>query len=90
MEGKPYTSSLKICPYAYCIKGLGRGDGVTPPHSPTLYMYFPGNPRIFKYKDDVTVILLIGISFPGKWKEPEATISFKMINITVFSILNRK
>ncbi len=82
--GKPVHDVFKNL----SIKGGGGGrSGVMPPPSPPSY----GDPRIFKYKDDVIVILLVGISFLGKWTAPEPTISFKTINVNLFfSNLNRK
>jgi len=60
LEEKPFTSSLNICPETKPLqKGMGAG-GVAP---------FPFNPALFpscfvniSFKDDVTVILLLGVS----------------------------
>jgi hypothetical protein len=62
VEEKPFTSSLNISPEACCSKGVGAG-GVTPPPPP---LYRPNSqliPCIFNKKDDITVILLLGVSF---------------------------
>jgi hypothetical protein len=54
VEEKPLTSSLNICPEACCGKGWWR-SGVTP--TPLFYSVD------ISFKDDVTVVLLIDVSF---------------------------
>jgi hypothetical protein len=52
VEEKPFTSSLNICPELL----VGEGGGVTPPP----YLITTLIRWIFRSKDDVTVILLLG------------------------------
>jgi hypothetical protein len=56
IEEKPSMSSLLFC----CRKGWGWAELRLPPSPPPC---FPADPWIFHLKDDVTVTLLIGISF---------------------------
>ncbi len=68
MEEKPFTLSFNICPYDESDWG-GRSDG-SPHISPPPY--FPTDLWIFSLKDDVTVFLLLGVSFmvPHKYRDP--------------------
>ncbi len=59
VEEKPLTSSSNICPEDCCRKRGGAG-GVTPPPHPILFLSWSED---VSFKDDVTVILLRGISF---------------------------
>jgi hypothetical protein len=59
MERNPFTSSLQISPKVYCLKGVGAG-GVTP--SPLPHPLSQLSHRNL-FKDDVTAIFLLGISF---------------------------
>jgi hypothetical protein len=61
MEEKPFTSSLNICPGKLLHKGVGVGEVTPPPH----YHHPVSHPVSvdISFKDDVTVILLLGASF---------------------------
>jgi hypothetical protein len=57
-RGKPFTSSLSIC---HVERGIGAG-GVRP--SPLNTTLFPSYIFVdISFEDDVTVILLLGVSF---------------------------
>jgi hypothetical protein len=60
---KPFTSSLNGYPEACCRKGWGGWSTASP--SPSPPPYFPSDPWIFHLKDDVTIILLLCVSFMG-------------------------
>jgi hypothetical protein len=57
-EDKPLTSSLNICQ-----KRALEGGGLSIPPSPSPPPYFPAYPLDISFKDDVTVILLLGVFF---------------------------
>jgi hypothetical protein len=57
MVEKPFTSSVKYLSRSLLYKGVG-----PPPPSPPAH-YFPAYPWDISFKDDVTVVLLLDISF---------------------------
>jgi hypothetical protein len=57
VEEKLFTSSLNICQEG----GGGRQSNASPP--PSTPPYFPADPLDISLKDDVTGILLLGVSF---------------------------
>ncbi len=61
-EETPFTSSLNICLEACCRNGWGREKRVTPPD-----LWF----EYISFKDDVTVILLLGVSFMNSVHETQ-------------------
>jgi hypothetical protein len=58
-EKNPFTLSLKICPEACWGKRWGRGGSNVSPVIPTI---FDSRSVDISFKDDVTVILLLGVS----------------------------
>ncbi len=60
MEEKPFRSSVNIYPEDCCREGVGAG-GVTP--LPLITTLIPSCSVDISFKDDVTVILLLAVSF---------------------------
>jgi hypothetical protein len=84
VEGKPFTSSLNICLEACCRTGFRMG-GITSTPSPFSQLL-----RGYLFKDDVTVILLLGISFLVEYKPPYIECAKLIIIIIINYYFNKQ